>query len=711
MDWIYMLLLTCFSMISHLVVSSDDCGCDDNPEVVKLYRHDLPSNLSGVDVFYDVDLSNDSITDLQTLLSSSLTSIRHHIIHLDLSYNHIQQVQRSFFTALPKLRSILLSSNNISSLDKDVFMDAKCLQTIDISGNHIKQLPSGLLGRQGEVLRIKTFDASRNQISFMGSELFHEGLVYLKNVDISFNNLEYFDSWPYRTRSINPGDVSGCPIDLDLSSLSFNFISTEGYTFNLSHNNISYFRKAVGMEPGQQKNFKVDLTFNNLQDFAGCIKALNANTPSGVAILRLELKNNPWFCDCSLYNVAHNVHNSVYTDQAREYLYCQDPPDLQNRSFGYLVENTDKLICNISEDCPMGCLCQDRPAESLLAVDCSMVKNLTELPDRLPKYPRISLNVSGNQIEKIVTRRYAHALTRLDVSHNRLTSIHPKFFDDSKILKFVDISNNFLTSLPITLRNLRLPLSDVRVENNSLVCSCDTLWMNEWLKELNETNLRCTANGNVQYMQSVTYNSLTCYRDKLLIACFFLGCLLSVIIISVVVVYKWKYETSVLLYHIFGVRPFDKPKQVQPFDIHEYEPVFTTDVYISSNRQNPKIIGWVTKKLLPKLENFKKTCYYPPKDDIPGDSIADVITNAMASSRNILVILDDSILDREWCMEEFYMGHQIAGKVILVLFDSPTKFEDIETEPIKTYINRQNYIQMNHKLFWHKLEYELSKAN
>ncbi|XP_050393074.2 slit homolog 1 protein [Patella vulgata] len=718
MDWIYVLLLTCFPMTSHMG-SSHECVCDDNQKVVKIYRHNLTSDLSGVDAFYDVDLSHESITDLQTLLSSSLTSIRLQIIHLNLSYNHIQQVQGSFVTSLPKLRSIVLSSNNISSVDKCVFMDAKCLQTIDISRNNIEQLPSGLLGRQGEVLRIKKFNASRNQISSMGSELFHEGLIYLKTVDISFNNLEYFDSWPYKTKSIDQTLVSGCPIDINTSSLRLNYItaegythyndiSVEGYTFNLSHNNISYFKRALGLELGQQQNFKIDLTFNNLQDLAGCIKALNASTPSDIAFLRLELKNNPWFCDCSVYNIVHRVNNSLYMDQATEYLYCQDPPDLRNKSFGYLMKNMDKLICNISEDCPIGCLCQDRPSEDLLTVDCSMVKTLTRLPERLPKYPRISLNLSGNQIQIIVTKKYTNVLTQLDVSHNRLTYIHPKFFDDGEMLKFVDISSNSLTSLPITLRNLRLPSSDVRVENNSLVCSCDSLWMNDWLMEIDGNNMTCTVNGNEHYIQSVTYNSLTCYRDQVLIACFILGGLLSVIIIFVVVCYKWKYETSVLFYHVFGVRPFDKPKKV---DVKEDAPVFSCDVYISSNRQNPKIIGWVTKRLLPKLKNFNKTYYYPPKDDIPGDSQADAITDAMACSRKILVILDDSELDKEWCIEEFYIGHQIAGKVILVLFDSPNKFEDIETEPIQTYINRQNYIQMDHKLFWPKLKYELSKMN
>ncbi|KAK6194887.1 hypothetical protein SNE40_000423 [Patella caerulea] len=710
MDRIYVLLLTWFSMTFH-TVSSDECLCGDNLVVVKLYRHDLSLNLSDVDEFYDVDVSNDSITDLQNLLLSSLTSIRHRILHLDLSYNDIQQVQRSFFTALPKLRSIVLSANNISAVDKDVFMDARCLQTIDISRNNIEQLPTGLLGKQGEVMRIKKFDASHNQIRSIGSELFHKGLIYLKNVDISYNNMEYFDSWPYKTKSIDQNGLSGCPIDVDVSSLRYNSISAVGYTFNLSHNNISYFKNDAELKPGQQKNFIVDLTFNNLKDFAGCVKALNAETPSDIAVLHLELNNNPWFCDCSVYDVARKVSNSVYMEQARTYLYCHDPPDLQNKSFGYLMENTDKLICNVSDDCPAGCLCQERPSESLLAVDCSMVKTLTELPYRLPKYPRISLNVSGNQIQIIAARRYAHALIRLDVSGNKLINIHPKFFDETKMLTFVDLSNNSLTSLPITLRNLRIPLSDVRVGNNSLICSCDTLWMNEWLKETNGTNLTCTVDGNVQNMDSVTYNSLTCYRDILLIACFVSVGLLCVVIISVAVVYKYRYETSVLLYHTFGVRPFDKPKQEQSMDVEEEAPVFTNDVYISSNRQNPKIIGWVTKKLLPKLENFNKTCYYPPKDDIPGDSIADVITSAMESSRNILVILDDSKLDKDWCMEEFYMGHNIAGKVILVLFDSPTKFEDIETEPIKTYINRQDYIQMNHKLFWPKLEYELSKGN
>ena len=120
-----------------------------------------------------------------------------------------------------------------------------------------------------------------------------------------------------------------------------------------------------------------------------------------------------------------------------------------------------------------------------LVADCSR-SVLTQIPNTLP-YDTDWLILSGNKIsslgEETLNISVLNHISKLDLRANIIDTISSEFMD--KFVKsgkrlFLDISMNKLRHLPEALQNVT-SLEKLVISNNDFQCSCDEVWMKDWL--------------------------------------------------------------------------------------------------------------------------------------------------------------------------------------------------------------------------------------
>ena len=152
---------------------------------------------------------------------------------------------------------------------------------------------------------------------------------------------------------------------------------------------------------------------------------------------------------------------------------------------------------------PVGpqCRCYTDIQTRALVADCSNI-GLVEIPQDLPNYTNWLL-VSGNNISSLnVESPFYPFITKLVISGINLDNITNGFIDlftnCGSGLSFLDISNNNLVTLPRNIVNIS-SLRNLRLTGNSFKCSCENIWIKDWLNNSDiiedSININCTMTG------------------------------------------------------------------------------------------------------------------------------------------------------------------------------------------------------------------------
>ncbi|XP_022249763.1 toll-like receptor 13 [Limulus polyphemus] len=143
---------------------------------------------------------------------------------------------------------------------------------------------------------------------------------------------------------------------------------------------------------------------------------------------------------------------------------------------------------------------------------------------------------------------------------------------------------------------------------------------------------------------------------------------------------------------------------------------FLYDAFISYSEDD---VAWVSKKLLPALENKEtklRLCIHERDFDV-GRPITENVLQAIVKSRKTILILSKSFVNSKWCMFELHMAqHRLfeddRDALVLIRFDDLN--DKLLTKNIKYLIKTRTYIpwpqtQDEQKLFWLRLINAVSK--
>ncbi|XP_033750884.1 slit homolog 2 protein-like [Pecten maximus] len=597
--------------------------------------------------------------------------------------------KKSGLCAFYSLRLLQLTNNRINSIGNGTFSCFRTLSMLNLSHNSLTTLPQGIFDGLNY---LTVLDLSFNSIQTIDVSVFGSGkLDFLTHVNMQNNDLLVMEPWAYVLRSI--------------------------LLFDLRNNSISNFSNTIGWKYDLREPFltEVDLRYNNMTNWRDNL--LLQYHPEGdpnvdLITYNMDLRENPWKCDCYVHNVVSRFQSTFFLHVRNELtdVKCQNPYQLHGEGMLF-VRRLKELVCNITVDCPENCLCQKQPENQILIVDCNR-RGLSSLPQVLPSLPpnyTYALDFSYNSIRSMTKRPYLDTIQTLDMEGNGLQEIESTAISETQNLKFIDLKNNKLKSIPNTMQKIVFEMTDL--SNNPFVCDCDMIWMAGWIERSPMLSpgrsMKCTFEEQEEFtILEVTSSLLDCTYDLAIGLAVGFGVLLIIVLIVVIWTKRCPYETKVLLFRFCGFHPRDRY-------IVDRQAGTEFDAYVSFDDEDIHIRQWVLMKLAARLEPTYKM-FIPIRDLPVGADRSDETMTNLEQSKRVIIVLSDSYDEHEWCQFECQRAEILdfnEGRIIYIRYHESVT-EILNKDPWKSRIGDRKMLspggtKSERRWFWDKLKYEL----
>ncbi|XP_044540103.1 leucine-rich repeat transmembrane protein FLRT1 [Gracilinanus agilis] len=248
---------------------------------------------------------------------------------LHLQDNNVRAIARASLARLPLLEKLHLDDNSVStvSIEDDAFADSKRLKLLFLSRNHLSSIPAGLPGTLEE-LRLDD-----NRISTIPLHAF-KGLHSLRRLVLDGNllaNQRIADDTFSRLQNLTElslvrNSLAAPPLNLPSGRLQRLFLQDNAIS-HVPYNTLARMRELE----------RLDLSNNNL-----------TSLPRGLFddlenLSQLLLRNNPWFCGCSLMWLRDWVKARAAVVNVRG-LMCQGPEKVRGMAIKDIAGEMDECF-------------------------------------------------------------------------------------------------------------------------------------------------------------------------------------------------------------------------------------------------------------------------------------------------------------------------------------------------------------------------------
>ncbi|XP_078700297.1 uncharacterized protein LOC144927071 isoform X1 [Branchiostoma floridae x Branchiostoma belcheri] len=256
---------------------------------------------------------------------------------LDLSYNPLESLVQGQFSHIPSITTLGLSGIKYfiekGTIDAGVFAGLGRLGTLNLADNRLTRVPSEVLGK---IKLLETIDLSGNEISTLNRDDF-VNMLNVTRLNLSGNNLT----------SVTEGvfDKLIRMFELDLSSNPIVYVGPKAFNKELAAVHLDHTKLRIIDETAF--NVSVDVKWlrlnNNYLQFlpGGVFKSL---TFYGDLMELEDMSNNPWKCDCQMYEYAQYARSPAAS--ALHMLECASPENLK----GYVLRLVP--LHSLTCDCP-----------------------------------------------------------------------------------------------------------------------------------------------------------------------------------------------------------------------------------------------------------------------------------------------------------------------------------------------------------------------
>ncbi|XP_053678069.1 protein artichoke [Anopheles nili] len=456
------------------------------------------------------------------------------LAELTLEENELPASELRQLDASP-VRTLRLSANNLSAVREGLLERLASLQVLELARCAISDLPAGLLQRNVNLARL---DLSDNELralrrgAFAGLHVFKELRLHGNRlVDfphlalLNVSTLEVLALSRNQLTVIDFYKLSGLP-NLRTLDLHANSITTVGGftagtlphldTLDLSGNLLlalpeNFFKHSVSLQ-------RVDLALNRF----GRIPNLALSEASLARLAWLNLTGNPLqriSADADQQRFPHlrelvicRTNLSIVTSKDFELYPAVQRLHLSHNRINRISPGAFVALANLQlldlsvnelELLPKERLQGLRLLETL-NLSTNSIRELDEFAQDLQKL-RV-LDASANQLERIHKNALRHlgALQELYLNGNRLVAVASDAFRTLRALTTLDLRKNYFEYAPLrALKPLETHLQQLRLEDNPLVCSCDTQELWEWLSDHRKwargyDNVRCEQPAEAQ---------------------------------------------------------------------------------------------------------------------------------------------------------------------------------------------------------------------
>ncbi|XP_075989892.1 uncharacterized protein LOC142985543 [Anticarsia gemmatalis] len=644
-------------------------------------------------------LSN--VTSLQhvKILSAGLQSLPEELFKdssniqtISINGESITELPKKIFRSQVNLKRLDLSNNQIEGIDSDLFSSLKEIEYINLAGNYITHLPRDLFSGQGNLKEV-IFDNNKivsidfnafqgvpiEQLSLVSNELTFdyddetmspfENLPQLINLNLKDNKIcNFFDDWRFILRKLETLDLSNNNLTQAPAPMSF----LHNATIDLRSNHISkVWLPTYTPPPANRWRYKPQFL----------------------------LDDNPLTCDCEIYGLWQRLNGKIVDDEP-EYVInetkCSFPEHLQE----FYVKNIpSKLLvcdipCNVSSECDS---CVAISSSNEIALECNQMPKVLPNPDSenytfyFTKQP--TLTVKLNEQPDTLQGYNVHTL---NLSNCQLESID---FSPTESLKVLDLSNNFITNVPIEFLEGDISLY---LGNNPITCDCwhvnDIIMLKRYQNLMDYDKIVCSNDVYLNELDvTVLCNSLYAAITGALV---FMSMLLIMTVLFLLL-YKYWYEVKVILHDRFGDKIVTRSDMKKKYHL-----------FISFAHQNYIYI----KLLVDRLETeFKQKICLHFRDWEPGESIPQQIINTVNNSCKTVIFLTNEFLDSDWANLEFRTAYELTlkdhrNRVIIILLDEDLVHDPRLSKELRAYLTTHTYLVWDEPNFWRKLSKVLPRT-
>ena len=262
-------------------------------------------------------------------------------------------------------------------------------------------------------------------------------------------------------------------------------------------------------------------------------------------------------------------------------------------------------------------------------------------------------------------------LSVLDLSYNHLNSSSLKSINLLETsMKSLNLSHNQLTSIPASMRHQldKMKGLELYLSGNTFICNCENLEFLQWIQQSSSSITFHYAGDHVcadspgDTIHNIVIDSLYCdwYWKQPVIA---VGSsfAFSLFFVMVFGIYKKRWFISNLIFRF-------KERFCMASDDNSAGP-FKYDAFIVYSSVDEDRL-WVHYKLVDKLEKeYGFRLCVEHRDFLGGVDQLDNIENAIRSSRKVLVVLSENLLEDPWCVKSVQMTlNADHNKVIVIMY-------------------------------------------
>ncbi|KAK6185624.1 hypothetical protein SNE40_007816 [Patella caerulea] len=598
---------------------------------------------------------------------------------LDFSFNRLESIPLCACETPTVFYALRILNNQLSNIS-----GLSCLKQhhIVLDENSLEELPAFEYG--GTI----TVDADLNRIKTIRRETF-KNLRMCGAVDLSYNLIEWIERHAFQGM-------------------------TQLRNLILSNNKLKEF-EVIHAPVGSMFNLRISLEKNQLE--YPPYRKSNYEPPQ---LFETIAGRNPFICDCTVKTLIDRLKEeadiptpatgpltTTYSKLSQIFIdawsyKCDSPKALIYRQLTKLNMSSE---CPIVKNCPFDCVCTKYLSTAITLVDCSS-RALTQLPQHMP-YNSIAIDLSNNSLASLDVRNYLIRTTGLNVSHNQISALDPGIVPLLVNVNYLDLRNNQLSNLPSSFEDTLFDnLTSIFLSGNVWKCSCENVWMSQWLNENNYSVydgslLQCLNDANETFtFHELNPDILQCSSKttSLAILAITLGIVAIIVLAISLVVYKFRYETRVLFYTRFKVRFISEDVANKQFD-----------AFISYSEQDREFVKTVVNKLENELPLKYKICIHD-RDFTVGTPIAENISSAINKSSVVIFVVSNHFSESDWCSFEFQTSYQTmlvhkSPKLVIIKVDDLD--EDKLDNDLRAYFRTKSFIDKNEGIFWDKLIYSL----
>ncbi|XP_041857588.1 toll-like receptor 7 [Melanotaenia boesemani] len=273
------------------------------------------------------------------------------------------------------------------------------------------------------------------------------------------------------------------------------------------------------------------------------------------------------------------------------------------------------------------------------------------------------LDLSGNFLTTVprMLSNCTTSLKKLILHKNKIFKLTPDFLKDAFSLKYLDLSSNIIhyiekSSFPDEVVK---QMDMLLLHQNRFLCTCNATWFVKWLNNTTVniprlgTEVTCAAPGAQKGHPVVSVDLLACQHSFLSIILYTtMTCLiLSFLTLSI--------SSHLFLWDVWYIYHFCRAKLKGYGRLYSQGALY--DAFVIYDKEDPAVSEWVMKEMCTHLEDRgdrRMTLCLEERDWVPGCPLIDNLSQSIHRSKRTIFILTKKYIKEGNFRTAFYMANQ-----------------------------------------------------